>query len=272
MNNTLINSLRNVRGADDIISRLQSNSLEARRDRIAEALLSSDFKEGPAELVATYPKHVLAIREGVLMRISLDEDEDKISFGKIEIYDVPLPAADIGSEIMETAKAAVDFIIDENQHSLNPMIISIANALDIKGNLHNQIESDVRLRSLSRVAWWQEVVEESYKEEVNLPLQVQGENPTLALSTSLDDLTNVIRLEAVLTTKSLTKLQERKDILPIYVDLAQDICEDMKTALLALTNVSRDSMEDMQKVYSTVGLVAPRLVKGSKFLNNLSNS
>src|ERR1019366_949806 len=90
-NQSLIDTLRNVRGADDIISRLQESSLEARRDRIAEALKSEAFKDGPAEIVATYPKHVLALKEGVLMRIELVENDDSITFGKIEIYDVPVP-------------------------------------------------------------------------------------------------------------------------------------------------------------------------------------
>lgn len=273
-NSSLIGSLRNVRGANDILSRLQSNSLEARRERLAAALQSEEFKDGPADLVATYPKHVLALKEGVLMRIALEENDEVIRFGLIEIYDVPVPATDIGAEIIETAKAAVESILSENMDTAGPMISSIARALDIRGNLQHQIESDVRLRLLTRDAWWQDVVSESFEGEVNLPeaRESNPENIKTALAGSIDDLLSIIKTETAEAARAIKKLAERKNVLPIYVECANDIYEDIKSAVSALSEVNRESIEDMQKTYSTVGHVAPRLVKGSKFLTQLANN
>lgn len=273
-NADLIDSLRNVRGAEDIISRLKAGSLEARRERISDALKSESFEHGPAELVATYPKHVVAQREGVLMRISLDESEDAIRFGKVEIYHVPVPATDIGAEILATANAAVDSILAEDMEAVTPMVASIARALDIKGNLQQQIEADVRLRFLTRDAWWQDVVAENFEGEVNLPQprSLDGVDEKTLLVGSLDDMLSVIRTEAAEATRALKKLAERKDVLPVYVECANDICEDIKSAITALIDVDRDSAEEMQKVYSTVERVAPRLIQGSKFLVQLANN
>jgi len=282
-NTSIIDSLRNVRGADDIIERLKSNSLEARRDRIAEALKSPDWKDpvtgasiGPAKLEATYPKHVLASKDGVLMRVALDEDENSIKFGRVEIYDLPVPASDIGAEIMETARVAVDAILSEDLNEAKPMVASIARALDIKGTLQTQIESEVRLRALTRKAWWDGVVSENYEgDEVGIPQPrevSEGGDVKAALAGSVDDLLGLIKNEAAETLRAIQKLDERKDVPAIYVECARDISEDIKTAISALANVNRESQEDLKHVYETVGLVAPRLIKGSKFLVALANN
>lgn len=272
-NSSIIDTLRNVRGADDIIERLKANSLEARRDRIAEALKSPDFKDGPANLVATYPKHVLALKEGVLMRIALEESEDSIKFGKIEIFDVPAPATDIGAEIIETARAAVDAILNEDFETATPMVTSIARALDIKGNLQHQIVLDVRLRSLTRDAWWQEVVAENYEgEAVKLPLPRNNPDTKAALTGSIDDLLGVMKAEGAELAAALTKLDAQKGVKPIFVECARDVSEDIKGAISTLLDVNRESVDEMQRVYEAVGRVAPRLVTGSKFLVRLANN
>lgn len=278
-NSAIIETLRSVRGADDIIERLKNGSLEARRDRIAEALSKPEWKDeasgisGPLRLISTYSHHVIAEKQGVIVRIALKEDEDAIQFGKVEIFDVPVPATDIGAEIFETARTAVDAILSEDLETAAPMISSIARALDIKGNLAAQIESDVRLRSLTRNAWWQEVVTENYQGgEVTLPKpRTEGEDKKSLLAGSIDDLLSFVKTEAAEALRAIQTLSER-NVHAVFVECANDISEDLKNAITALMNVNRESPDEMQRVYETVELVAPRLVKGAKFLIQMANN
>ena len=82
-NTAIIETLRTVRGADDVIERLKAGSLEARRDRIAEALSKPEWKDestgiaGPLRLIGTYSHHALAEKDGVIVRIALKEDEEE---------------------------------------------------------------------------------------------------------------------------------------------------------------------------------------------------
>lgn len=276
-----IETLRNSRGADDIIERLKAGSLEARRERIAEALNDSNWKDsvtnepyGPVDLIGTYTHHALVSKSGMVMRVELKEDDNVIKLGKVEIFDVPVPATDIGAEIIETARMAVDAIISENIDTATPMITSIARALDIKGNLQRQIESDVRLRSLTRDAWWQDVVSENYTgTEVTIPsARTDGGDAKSLLIGSIDDLLSIIKTEASEAARAIQKLSDRKDLHAIYTECARDISDDLKNAITALSDVDREQQSEMQTVYETVGHVAPRLIQGSKFLVQLANS
>jgi hypothetical protein len=279
-NTAIIETLRSVRGVDDIIERLKSGSLEARHDKIAEALNKPEWKDeasgitGPLRLIGTYSHHVLAEREGVIVRIALKEDDEKIEFGKVEIFDVPVPATDIGAEIFETAKAAADAILSDSLDVAAPMISSIARALDIKGNLASQIESEVRLRSLTRNAWWQEVVTENYEgTEIELPKpRTEGEDKKSQLTGSVDDLLSLIKTEAAEALRAIQSLSERKNVHAVFVECANDISEDLKNAITALVTVDRENLDEMQRVFETVGLVAPRLLMGAKFLVQMANN
>lgn len=278
-NSAIIETLRSVRGADDIIERLKAGSLEARHDRIAEALSKPEWKDeatgigGPLRLISTYSHHAIAEKQGVIVRIALKEDEDSIQFGKVEIFDVPVPATDIGAEIFETARTAVDAILSEDLETAAPMISSIARALDIKGSLAAQIESDVRLRSLTRNSWWQEIVTENFEgEEPVLPKpRTEGEDRKSLLAGSIDDLLSFIKTEAAEALRAIQTLTEH-NVHAVFVECANDISEDFKNAIIALMNANRENPDEMQRVYETVELVAPRLVKGAKFLVQMANN
>jgi len=272
--NDIINTLRNVRGADDIIERLKASSLEARSERLAEALKSDKFEHGPADLVATYPKHVLANKDGVLMRVSLDESEDSIKFGKVEIYDVPVAPQSLAEEIIESAKVAVDSILSEDSETSTTIIASIARALDIKGDVAKQIESNVRLSSLKRDQWWNGVVAENYQgSEISIPQPHQTTdtiNESQALQLSISDLLSLIVKESKNISESLKVLENKKDTHPIFLECAKDILEDLKNAILALKEVNINNLQEMKSTYEVVGLVAPRLLMGTNFLSHLA--
>ena len=154
------------------------------------------------------------------------------------------------------------------------MISSIANALDIKGNLAAQIESDVRLRSLTRNSWWQEVVAENYEgAEIELPKpRTEGEDKKSLLTGSIDDLLSFIKNEAAEALRAIQNLSERKNVHSVFIECANDISEDLKNAITALMSVNRENPDEMQHVFEAVELVAPRLLKGAKFLVQMANN
>src|SRR5690606_21713333 len=90
-NTAIIETLRASRGEVDLVQKLKEGSLEARRERLAKALRDPAWEAGPAELIATYPHHVAARKDGVIMRIPITEDADAIRLGRPEIFSIPTP-------------------------------------------------------------------------------------------------------------------------------------------------------------------------------------
>lgn len=260
----IIETLRAARGEVDIVQKLKEGSLEARRGRLAEALADPSWDGGPAELIATYPHHVAARKDGVIMRIPVIEDADSVRLGKPEIFSIPTPVSDVSQELMATAQTAAEFVMREDYTSAGPMIRSIAGALDVKGDLHRRLSMDVAIRGLARRTWWQDIVEEQIPDAVPLPA------PKPSALESIDDLLAVLKENAAAAVTSLQSLSAQETHRGA-VECARDIAEDIKTAVSVLTGVNRDDADEMTRVYEEVGRVVPRLLKGISFLKNLSH-
>ena len=259
-------TLRAVRGETDIITKLKEGSLEARRERLAEALRDPNWDGGPADLIATYPHHVIARKEGVLMRIQVVEDESSIRLGRAEVFSLPAPVEDVGAELMKTAAAAAELVLKEDYDAAQPMIRSIAGALDIKGDYHRRLKLDLGLRSLGRRTWWHDTISEQFAADVKLP---ETTDPV----TALDGVANLLKESSASAAAALKQLSS--DSSPKYrnaLECARDIAEDLRSAITTLADVNRDDREEVIRVCEELGRVMPRLLAGVNFLKHLSGS
>lgn len=261
-------ALRAARGEVDLVSKLKEGSLENRRARIEEALSSADLEGGPAELVATYPHHVIARKAGVLMRIPVSEADGKVTFGKADIYSVPTPVNDIGTEVMETAKSAVDYVLSEDYESATPLIRGIVGALDVKGDLHRRLSMAVQLKSLGRKTWWQETISEQFSDGVEAPSPIESKEVS-EMAVAIDGLAKLMRESSTNAVAALKELSEDGHNTGA-IECAGDIAEDLKSALSILNDVNRSDLAEMLQVYEEVRQVVPRLLAGINFLSHLT--
>ena len=267
-NMTIAETLREARGEVDLITKLKEGSLEARRERVVEALESPDWDGGPAELVASYDHHVIARKDGVLMRIPVSEDEGKVVFGKADIFSVPTPASDIGVEVMETAKTAVDLILSEDYESATPMVRGIAGAMDVKGDLHRRVSMQVQLKSLGRKTWWEEAVNEQFAHDAEVP--EWADDGSTPVTEAVESLNKVLKEGAAQAVAALKALSEASQSNTGAIECVNDIAEDLKSALSILSDVDRSNQEEMLQVHEEVRQVVPRLLAGINFLNHIA--
>jgi hypothetical protein len=268
-NAAIAEALREARGEVDLITKLREGSIEARRSRIVEALQSSEWDGGPAELIASYSHHVIARKDGVIMRIPYSETEDKkLSFGKVDIFSIPTPANDIGVEVMETAKSAVDLILSEDYEAAAPMVQGIASAMDVKGDLHRRVSMAVQLKSLGRKTWWEDTIAEQYAVEVAIP-EWEGADESVA-SESIDSLNKILKEGAGRAVSALKSLHDSGSSNTGAIECVDDIAEDLKSAISILNNVDRANQEEMLQVHEEVRQVVPRLLAGINFLSQLT--
>jgi hypothetical protein len=268
---TIAEALRAARGEVDLITKLKSGSLEARRERIAEALQNPDWDGGPAELIASYPHHAIASKEGILMRIPIDEEDGSIIFGKADVFSVPTPVADIGAEVMETAKQAVGFLLSEDFDSADPMIRGIAGALDVKGDLHRRLSMAVQLKSLSRKTWWQETVGEQFAADVVVPESVQS-SEVEEMAEAISAMSSILKESSAFAVQALMQLHDAGTPNTGAIECAGDIAEDLKSALSILNDVNCNDLEEMTQVHEEVRQVMPRLLAGINFLTHLTGA
>jgi len=262
----IISLLRNVRQADDVLSRLRDGSLEVRRERIAEALASPDWAAGPAQLLATYPHHALIEKNDILMRVRVEEEDGKIELGEVEVFDIPDKVGDVGAEVMETAKAAVDLILADDYDAATPLVAGIANALNYKGDLGEQVATEVSKRSIQRDAWWHKVVREGVGEDAQIEIPAPREND---LPGSIDDLREALTTAARTVAEVVQQIPGERATKEI-VEAARDIAADMKYAIQALGAASRDDEAELAGVYEGVSGMASHLLMGAKFLASLA--
>jgi len=263
----IISLLRNVRQAEDVLSHLREGSLEFRRDRIAEALASSEWAAGPAQLLATYPHHALAEKNGILMRVRIEEEDGKIELGEVEVFDIPDKVGDVGAEVMETAKAAVSMILADDYDAAIPLVAGIANALNYKGDLGEQVATEVSKRSIQRDAWWHKVVREGVGEDAQIEIPAPRAHD---LPGSVDDLRAALTTAAKSTAESIQLLSKAEGTSKEIEEAARDIAADMKYAIQALDAASRDDEAELAGVYEGVSSMASHLLMGAKFLSSLA--
>jgi len=263
----IISSLRTARKAEDTLALLQHNSLEARASRIREALADPTWAAGPAELVSTYPKHALCSKDGVLMRVALKESEDQtITFGKVEVFEIPEQIDDVGSEVMETAKVAVGYILDEDYTEATPLIASIANAMNFGGDLRARLRTEVAKRSIQRDAWWHHVVKEHLGDDIKVEIPAPDED--------IEESIKILKTALVETAKqvavSINKISDDEDVQPALEAAAKDISTDLKYAIEALAGASFDDLPAALGVYEGVAAMAGHLMLGARFLSGLA--
>lgn len=268
----IIETLRAARGEVDLISKLKEGSLESRRERLVAALASEDWDGGPAELVASYPHHVVARKAGTLMRVQVSESDGQLKLGKVDIFEMATPAEDIGAELMETAKAAAELVLKENYEAATPMIRGIAGTLDVKGDLQRRLSQAVQLKTLGRKTWWQDTISEQFSTTLDLPAPSTDKEPAQGLGESIDHLLGIIKESSTNAVTALKTLSEASTRHAGAIECASDIAEDLKSAVTILSGVNRDDADEMSRVFEEVKRVVPRLLAGINFLTHLTKA
>jgi len=264
----VVDHLRAARDADDIISRLQENSLENQRKTLVRLIESSNWRFGPAELLATFPHHLVAKDPAgniVQVEWSLD-NAGEVKLGRASVYESATPVADLGHEVMETARAAIDKILDEDYDGASPMIASIAEALDAGGDLQRRINTEVTVQALRRSAWWHSVVDLHEGEDVDLP--------ELNLEDAQESATNLLvflKEQAAALSTTARQLDGSDHALDVEA-LARDIAEDVERSINALLDLDRRNDDEVVKVFEAVVESTPRLVNGIAFLRDLTQT
>lgn len=262
----VVDALRAARHADDELSRIKENSLEAQRVALASLIESSDWKFGPAQLLATFSHHLVCKDgNGNLVQVEWERKDNSYVLGRATVHESATPVADLGHELMETARLTVDLILNEDYETAQPMIGALTEALELGGDLHRRVSNEITLRSLTRSAWWHNEVgdREGIVEKIPHP-QTEGED---AVNKSVDCLLIFLKesateISAVL--RALAKSNLTKDV----ESLASDIAEDTGRAISALMGVH--TPEEKVKMYEAVMSTAPRLLNGIEFLKELS--
>lgn len=266
----VVENLRASRQVDDILSRLQANSWENQRRELVKLVESPNWKYGPAELLATFSHHLLVkspAGEIVQVEWKFNPDDFNYELGRATVHKSPQPVSDLGFEVMETAKAAVDLILAEDFDGVQPMIASMAEALDARGDLQRQIQNDVTVRSLKRAAWWHSVVGERDGIEEGLPQpRTEGED---AIGRSIDDLLAFLKNAGRRLAESVRVLEARQELDRGVESLTQDIAEDVRRAIDALINVNRSDFEEAVQIYEAVMSAVPQLLNGIAYLDEV---
>ncbi len=264
----VVDALRSARNADDELSRLKENSWEKQRTDLVRLVEGANWRYGPAELLATFPHHAVAkAPNGNLVQVEWSRGKDgSVSLGRAVIHETVTPVADLGQELMETARSAVDTILSGNLEAAQPMITTIAEALDSGGDLSRRIDTEVTLRSLTRNAWWHQVVgiREGLEDKIPAPT-TEGED---FVSRSINDLLLFLKesaTEASDAMRALSNSDSEGDI----ESLARDIAEDASRAISALVAADTSKQEEALKVYEAVISTTPRLLNGIEFLKDL---
>ena len=264
----VISQLRSARKVEDTLSVLKRSSLEARASRIAEALASPEWAAGPAQLIATYTHHALAEKDGILMRVRISEEDDKILLGRVEVHEIPESVSDVGNEVMETAKVAVDHILSENYTEASPLIASIANAMSYQGALKQRIQTEVAKRSIQRDAWWHSVVKEHLGENAKVEIPAPQANVEDSITALKHKLVEAAQVAAV----AINTLSDDETVSEAIEEAAKDIAADLKYAIQALSGVDTESVNDMNGIYEGVASMAGYLMMGVEFLGSLAHT
>jgi len=271
--NSVVDVLRTVRGAEDpVLAKLKAESLEARRDRIAAAVASTEWAAGPAELIATYPHHALVSKDGAQLRVRVTESEGgQIVLDKVEVFSLAQPTPDVVDEVFATAEAAVDHILREDFEAATPMVAAVANAIYTSGDLHRRIATKVAERSIARSAWWHQVVREHMEKIGAVESIVVGHvnNPDSLLA-AISDLKTTLIAEAKIAADAVNELAGSKSVSGSIQETARDVVADLKYAIQALAGTSSDNIEEATGVYEGVAAVANQLRLGARFLASLS--
>lgn len=264
----VVDALRASRNADDTLSKLRENSWENRRSNLVALVEAANWRHGPAALLATFDHHVVAKSpNGALIQVEWSTDSDgNYKLGRSVVHETNTPVADLGQELMETARSAVDHILNEDFDTAQPMIVTIAEALDVGGDLQRRVNNEVTLRSLTRNAWWHHVVGIREDVEARIPApQIEGDD---CVAKSIHEMLSFLKeaaAEASDAIRALAQTDYAKDI----ETLARDVAEDTERAITALMGADTTKDNESLQLYEAVMSAAPRLLNGIEFLKSL---
>lgn len=264
----VVDALRAARNADDELSRIKENSLEAQRFALLKLVEAANWRYGPAELLATFPHHLVCkAPNGSLVQVEWARGTDGYSLGRATVHETATPVADLGRELMETARTAVDLVLAEDYESVESMIGTITEALDAGGDLQRRVSNEITLRSLTRNAWWHHVVGDRAGIEEQIPQpQIEGDD---TLNRSVTDLLVFLK-EAAAGASSALRTLANTDIAKDVETIAQDIAEDTRRAIAALVGINKKNQEETVQIYEAVVSTTPRLLNGIEFLKELT--
>lgn len=263
----VIDDLRSARRADDVLTRLRENSLEAAMSKLRKVVESTGWEHGPAEVVSTYTHHaVVRAKSGNLVRVEWKLDEGEVSLSNAKVFDTPTAVHDIGEEVFATAKEAALSIMDDDFDAAGPMLENLRRALNVDGDLDRRLQQEMSLRSINRGAWWHNQVAEEIS-EVEVPDPVtEGDD---LIRRSFDALFDRLREAAGSVSASLKTLGQRGAD-TVSEQLAQDVAADVRHAVEAMLRTDRTNEHEMVKVYESVGTVAAHLLAGTEYLSRLA--
>lgn len=272
----IIESLRAARNVNDSVSKLRENSWENTRLKLLNIVESPNWKYGPAELIATFDKHIVCkAPSGNLIQVEWELDTNSnIQFKNTTVYETTTPVSDLGRELMETAKAAVELIINKDYTAASPMIESIAAALDSKGELSRRVAIEINLRALNRSSWWHKVVESSLEsEEVSASISEIPETNIESeefITKSVNDLLCFLKNKVAETSNSLRKLYNVEHAK--YVEsFAVELASDLHRSTNLLMQINNKNLDETIAIYETIVTQVPKLVMGVKLLNKLAD-
>ena len=268
--NAVVDALRAARNADDDLARIHENSWENRQRKLTKLVESSEWKHGPAELLATFDHHLVCKSpRGALVQVEWIRTDGGIELGHAVIHESSTPLPDLGRELMETARSAVDLMLNEDSDGVESMIATIAEALDAGGDLQRRVTNEITLRGLSRNAWWHHVVgsRDGIEESVPAP-HSKGDD---ALDRSVNDLLIFLKEAASDCSSSIRDLAETEVSSDVEA-LASDIAEDIQRAVSALAQISDKNVDETVKIYEAVGKATPQLLNGISFLRELTDT
>jgi len=242
--------------------------------KLRKVVESTEWEHGPAEVVATYPYHVVVKTQGgKLVRVEWTtnltgplEEQGQIVLSNAKVFDTPTPVNDLGEEVFATAKAAALAIMDDDFDTAGPMLSRLREARNVGGDLDRRLQTEVALRSVNRGAWWHSVVAEQIT-EVEVPDPVtEGED---VIRRSFDALFDCLR-EAASNVSSAIKRLATRDLDIVAEQLAQDVAADVRHAVEAMLRTDRTNENEMVKVYESVGAVAGHLLAGTEYLTQMT--
>ena len=266
---TVIESLRSSRRAEDTLSRLQQKSIEGINGRIAEALALDDWAHGPAKLQASFGdlRYVLATNaRGDAIRVAVSEGANgEIILGKMDLFESAVPAQDMVSEVMESAKAAVSAIIEGEDATdlLKPMV----SAFDVSGDLHRRIQLEMDLRGVVSESWYSSVLAIPASEiETGLAESVEEDE----IGSAVDRLQDILVSNMSAVRESVEILRDRGETSAVKLKAAEAIIEDFARAMRVVRHVNRTDSEEMIRVYESVAGASPQMIAGARFLTQLA--
>ena len=260
----VVDSLRASRNADDELSVLRENSWEKQRKSLVALVESANWRYGPGELIATFPHHLVTkAPSGAVIQVEWKKVEGEFTLGRAVVHEMATPVADLGRELMETAKSAVDHILEDDFEGAQPMIASMAEALDSGGDLQRRIQNEVTVQSLKRNAWWHSVIGERDGIEDMIP-QPNMESDE-SISQSVNGLLVFLKEAATDGVTILHKLSGDGAAMDLEI-IARDIAEDIERAVSALALLNHKNQEESLQIYEAVMAATPRLLNGIAFL------